>query len=336
MIESSISKRGHQADKNMAQKNQWWKPVKEALAGLRLNGIRVACPRCHQWGMVATRWVKGPSLKPVYVLHNRGKTIKRICKLHSEEYQTVRDQLSMPKSDVKKIITSKRSFVLFSGGIDSLGTLMYLKELAEEVNRDLTAVYVDTTAGLSENKKYVRKVCRYLDVKLEIVSPKTDYFTLVKRWGIPSHGYRWCCRELKIKPIADFLRRIKEPKAVFDGIRAQESNTRRQYVPIWYHPSFKCLSVSAIFYWTRDRVLSYVNGNGLPKTFLHSMSSSTECWCGAYKSKSDFEKLYELDREMFNRLADVERENKGRFTFIYEKGQKVPLRKLAKDLEKAS
>ncbi|GAH73631.1 unnamed protein product, partial [marine sediment metagenome] len=142
------------------------------------------------------------------------------------------------------------------------------------------------------------------------------------------------CRELKIKPIKEYLATVKEPKVIFDGIRAAESSIRRHYIPIWYHPSFKCLSVSPIFQWTDKEVVRYVNSNGIPKTFLHSLKTSAECWCGAYKTEADFRKLYDLNRDMFYKLVDVEDQNKNGYTFIYKRGQKIPLRDLERQILK--
>ena len=56
-----------------------------------------------------------------------------------------------------------------------------------------------------------------------------------------------------------------------------------------------------------------------------------ECWCGAYKRRSDFEKLYKMNRDMFLKLVDVERQNKNGYTFLYEKGQRIPLKTLMKE-----
>lgn len=315
--------------------NHWWKPIEESFASISLKGLKVKCPQCGKHGLIITRWIKGPQLKPIYIFHNikSGKAGK-ICELNQEESNNIRGKASIVESDIKQLLDSRRSFILFSGGYDSLATLIYLKDVAKEVKSDLTAIFVDTTAGLPENIKYVKKVCNYLKVNLEIVRPGVDYFTLAKKWGIPSYKYRWCCRELKIKPIDKYLKSIEDPKIVFDGIRAAESFIRKQYIPIWYHPSFKCLSVSPIFYWSNEQVISYVNSNGIPKTFLHSVGTSTECWCGAYKTKSDFEKLFNLDKDMFYKLVEVEEENKGRYTFVYENGQKISLKELAKTLKK--
>lgn len=318
---------------NSVANNQWWKPIEDAFVGVDLKTLKVTCPQCEEKGLVTTKWVKGPALKPIYILHIKRRKVRKVCELTEEQSKNIRGEVSIFESDIKNLLDTRKSFVLFSGGNDSLATLAYLKGITKKGKSDLTAIYVDTTAGLPENTKYVKKVCKYLGVNLEIVRPKIDYFTLANEWGIPSFKYRWCCRELKIKPIGEYLNKIKEPKVVFDGIRAAESNVRKQYIPIWYHPSFKCLSVSPIFYWSNEQVISYVNSNGIPKTFLHSLGTSTECWCGAYKTKSDFEKLYELDRNMFFKLAEVEEKSKSGYTFLYENGQKIPLLNIVKKLK---
>lgn len=317
-----------------AKKNQWWVPVEEAFSGAKVKGLKVRCPKCGEYGTVITRWVKGPTEKPLYILHIKWNKVRKVCELEQEQANKVRAQVTLKVNDIKHLLGIRKSFVMFSGGKDSLATLYYLNSLAMEVEREVTALYIDTTAGLPETKKYVKKVCKYLKVNLEIVKPKKDFFTLAKEWGIPSFGKRWCCRELKIKPVADFLAKIEGPKVIFDGIRAEESYIRRQYIPIWYHPSFKCLSVSPIFYWTYEKVMSFNNSNGIPKTLLHSMGTSTECWCGAYKTEDDFRKLYDLNREMFNKLSELEGEIKTGYTFLFNKRtrEKKPLKVLEKEI----
>lgn len=310
--------------------NQWCKPIEEAFAGCSLKSLKIICPQCKEMGLAATRWIKGPTVKPIYILHIKWRKARKVCELSEDQSNNIRGKIPIFEKDIKNLLEVRKSFVLFSGGKDSIATLMYLKGISKTVKSNLTAIYVDTTAGIPANKRYVRKVCKYLGVNLEIVRPKIDYFTLAKNWGIPGFKYRWCCRELKIKPIEEYLDKIKGPKVVFDGIRAAESNIRRHYIPIWYHPSFKCLSVSPLFYWSDEQVISYVNSNGIPKTFLHSLGTSTECWCGAYKTKSDFEKLYELDRNMFLKLVEVEEKSKSGYTFIYKDGRRIPLKELAK------
>lgn len=312
--------------------SRWWKPIEEAFREVTLSGLTVNCPRCKEKGIVITRWIRGTVQKPIYIMHIKFKKVRKICSLSQEESVNIRRAVRVFESDIKTLLKKRRPFVLFSGGKDSLATLLYLKELTQKVHTKVTAIHVDTTAGLPENMEYVKKVCEYLEVDLQIVRPEMDYFTLAKKWGIPNFQYRWCCRELKIKPIKKFLESVKEPKVIMDGIRAVESSIRRQYIPIWYHPGFKCLSVSPIFYWTDEQVFSFIKNNELPKGLLYSTKTSTECWCGAYKTEEDFRKLYELNKDMFYKLCEVEKENGYRFTYLYKGGQKFPLKNLEEQI----
>lgn len=325
MNDSNAIKKGYSKTQPISINNKWWVQIEESLVGIDLKGLKIICPKCGETGLVITRWVKGITLKPIYIMHFKRGKVRKICELNKKQSKNIRGNIPVLESDIKKLLKSHKSFVLFSGGKDSLATLVYLNNIAKKTKNDLVAIFVDTTAGLPENTEYVKRVCKYLRLNLKIVRPEVDYFTLAKKWGIPSFRSRWCCRELKIKPIQAYLNSIKKPKVIFDGIRAAESNVRKKYIPIWYHPSFKCLSVSAIFYWNDDQVISFINSNGIPKTLLHSIGTSAECWCGAYKTEADFKKLYEFDKNMFYKLVEVEKENKNRFTFLYKNGHKIPL-----------
>lgn len=320
------------SDSSILGKNRWLIPIEGAFRGIQPEGLKVACPRCGQRGLLITRWIKGPRVKPVYVMHKRGSSVTGICELDADEACVAKSRIALRDSDIRRFMEKRRSFILFSGGKDSLATVYYLKSLSAEMLTQMTAIYVETTVGLPQNIKYIKKVCRHLELNLEVVKPNVDYFTLAKDWGIPSHGYRWCCRELKIKPIQDFLRGVGEEIVVFDGIRAAESNLRKTYIPVWYHPGFRCVSVSPIFSWSDEEVYSTIHSNGIPAGLLDQMNSSAECWCGAYKSEADFIKLFNLDREFFDKLAELETSSNDRFTYILKNGKKKPLRLLRAEI----
>lgn len=97
--------------------------------------------------------------KPTYVLHRNKKGIETDCKIRPEETKELKSQVRILKGDIKELLSSRKSFVLFSGGKDSLCLLAYLKEIANGTEMDLTALFIDTTVGLPENMKYVKKVC---------------------------------------------------------------------------------------------------------------------------------------------------------------------------------
>ncbi len=297
----------------------------ELLINLKLRSLMICCPRCGRRGLAMTKWVKGRNLKPLYVFHGREGRAVSECLLDKGDAQKVRGHIKLSKADMGRLIRRARPYVLFSGGLDSLCTLLYILKLPRTNSRKPTALHIDTTAGFPEVTKYVRKICRILEVPLTIVKPKRNYFELAERWGIPGFNARWCCKELKVKPARNFLSSVASPKIVVDGIRAAESAARNTYLPVWYHPAFGCLSVSPILGWSDQDVKSYVEASGLPEGPAKDLGCSAECWCGAYKKRTDFEKLLQVHPEIFDKLVQVEKAQQGRFTFIYENGRQVPL-----------
>jgi 3'-phosphoadenosine 5'-phosphosulfate sulfotransferase (PAPS reductase)/FAD synthetase len=96
------------------------------------------------------------------------------------------------------------------------------------------------------------------------------------------------------------------------------------------------LCVSPIFYWSDAEVQRYITGeSNFPVEILNDLRTSPECWCGAYKSKSDFEKLYKSCPELYNKLAKLEMDSRTNFTFIYENGKKLSLIELKHEIVNA-
>jgi len=298
------------------------------LLRLGLDSLRAECPVCGREGLVMSKWTKGVKVKPVCVYHGNNGTALQECELSKEEASQLRGHIQLSDADLQTLLRQTDGYVLFSGGQDSLCTLLYLLQTATNDGGRLSAIHVDTTAGFPEVTQYVRTICDMLEVPLHVVGPGRDYFDLAKRWGIPGFNARWCCHELKVKPIRDFLARLPDGKVVYDGIRAAESSQRSTYLPVWFHPSFRCLSVSPIMHWSHEQVRTYLESAGLPESPAKALGCSAECWCGAYKKRSDFEKLLDVHPDIFNKLVDVERAQNGRFTFIYEAGEQVPLESL--------
>lgn len=313
-----------------------WLESADFLLGLKLDGLLVDCPKCKSIGFPMRKYVKGGKGNSTSVIHRNGSKFLKVCSLDDDESDLVRKSVSITKKDLESIIECSSPYVLFSGGKDSICTLIYIKGIAQSLGKKVRALHVDTTVGLPGSKKHAEELCRRFDVDLIVVRPKKNFFTLAREWGIPSHNFRWCCRELKIKPLADYLKTVSEPKIVLDGIRAVESYVRSSYLPVWYHPTFKCLSVSPIFLWSDSEVREYLHKSGISIEILDQLSTSPECWCGAYKSRKDFERLYTLSPELFSKLAKLERNNKTDFTFIYEDGVKLTLDYLRNEIEQAN
>ncbi len=61
------------------------------------------------------------------------------------------------------------------------------------------------------------------------------------------------------------------------------------------------------------------------------LATSSECWCGAYKCRADFEALLDIHADIFDKLVEVEKAQKGSYTFLYESGERIPLTKLKRE-----
>jgi len=305
-----------------------WGEASKRLSVHALAGLQIRCPACRRRGTLTSKWEPGTPIKPLYVLHGNGNGHLKTCRVDREDARAARDSISITSNDVLKTLRLGRPFVLFSGGRDSLCTLEYIRKLGKRVGVEITALHADTTAGFPEVEEYVKDVCRKLAVPLVTLRPERDYFETAKKWGIPGVRSRWCCKTLKVAPIRRYLSQIDGPKVIFDGIRAAESPIRATYVPVWFHPAFRCFSVSPIFYWSNRKVDGYIQRSGLPENPTLQLGCSGECWCGAYKSRTDFEALLEVHPEIFEKLVAVEKAQRGKFTFLYEDGQRVRLTSL--------
>lgn len=224
---------------------------------------------------------------------------------------------------------AKKAFVLFSGGKDSSAALVYTKELISKMSQPptLVAIHIDTTIGLPETQDFIKDFCKRIEVELEILKPRTDYFTLVKQWGVPRPRARWCCFHLKIQPIRDYLQGYSD-YVVLDGIRRQESRKRSGYPAIYQHPHFG-LVIHPIIDWSDEEVNNYLEDRGLPLNPVYELGfSSWECWCGIYKRKSEFEKLKETYPKFFAKLVELESQLKSGFAYAYFNGKPFYLKEL--------
>lgn len=312
-----------------------WQRTMQELLEMELSGLQIQCPKCGRNGVPSPKWEQGPATKPVYVFHRNGTDKPDMCELDRDEASAFQGNTQLGDEDLGILLSHSAPYVLFSGGKDSLCLLHYLATQAFRIGVQVTALHVNTTAGFPEVTEYVEKTCAALNIPLHVLSPRQDFFTLAKKWGIPSHNSRWCCRELKIRPVMDFLAEVDGPKIVFDGIRWAESWLRAKYLPVWFHPAFSCLCASPILHWSDDDIESYIRQQELPRNPCAELGTSAECWCGAYKTRTDLEQLYLSHPEIFHKLMEVESANRHGFTFVYEDGRRIPLGEVAEGLGSA-
>lgn len=68
-----------------------------------------------------------------------------------------------------------------------------------------------------------------------------------------------------------------------------------------------------------------IRRQNLPESPAVRLNTSAECWCGAYQGREDFEALLSMHPEIFDKLLAVEKAQRGKYTFLFENGQRIPL-----------
>jgi len=123
------------------------------------------------------------------------------------------------------------NIIAYSGGKDSTALLCWAKDQGMK----FTAVFCDTGWEHPGTYKYVAEINKcLLDGKLVTLQPKNydGMADLVqKKKRVPSARARFCTQELKIFPMADYLKTLDDGEiTVYQGIRADES-VRRAMMP---------------------------------------------------------------------------------------------------------
>jgi len=228
----------------------------------------------------------------------------------------------------------ENKFALFSGGKDSLVVLHLCKEHYD----DLKCIHIDTTCSLPGVLEYVKQICDQLDVPLIIIRPKRSFYELARKWGFPTFKTRWCMKQLKKKPLQDFLRQFGS-KVIFDGMRAAESKVRKRMFErrkerginpsVAWMSWYKCFAISPIWNWTEEQVDAYIRNFELPLNPVAKLFGwSGECLCPVYKNERFFQLLRAKYPEIFQTLLELEASMRKGGSFAYFKNRKFYLKSL--------
>jgi 3'-phosphoadenosine 5'-phosphosulfate sulfotransferase (PAPS reductase)/FAD synthetase len=114
-----------------------------------------------------------------------------------------------------------------SGGKDSSALAIYLRRRRPDV--EVEYFFCDTGAELPETYEYLTKLEAVLGQPIERLNAERgfDHWFELFRGALPSPQMRWCTKNLKIKPLEEW---VGDDEAVsYVAIRADESN-RKGYI----------------------------------------------------------------------------------------------------------
>ena len=184
--------------------------------------------------IVLTEKGQNLELEPINIEDLIEKNKKALFVLENEALDFIEHTYKVYKK--KKYIFA----VSYSGGKDSQVVLDLVTRVIPP--DDLVVIFSDTTMEISytyenvaKTKEYYEK--RYPGLKFYIARPPKPAIEFWKDFGPPSRIHRWCCTVTKSVPFIRLIKNLlkenenKLPNILtFDGVRAEESNKRNQYL----------------------------------------------------------------------------------------------------------
>ena len=157
----------------------------------------------------------------------------------------------------KHKISRNRIFVSFSGGKDSLVSLL----ISLRTFGRIPILFNDTGLELPETVEYVEDIAKEYNLELIKAEAGDAFFRALKVFGPPARDYRWCCKIIKLAPIREAIRKRFGEGLVLSivGQRRYESLARALSPRIWVNKWLPgVLAASPIHNWTALEVWAFI------------------------------------------------------------------------------
>lgn len=195
-----------------------------------------------------------------------------------------------------------------SGGKDSAALSLYLSELGIEHRR----VFSDTGWEHPATYEYLRgpltaKLGPIDEVRAPLMMPQ-----LIQKKGMfPSRLRRFCTEELKVKPLAAYVRAVQDAEGEtlnVVGIRAEESKARAAMAEVEWSDAFDCEVWRPLLKWSEAEVIEIHKRHGLaPNPLYMKGATRVGCWPCIYARKEEIRLVAELSPERIDEIRELER-----------------------------
>ncbi len=200
--------------------------------------------------------------------------------------------------EIKEALTARNLplTVSFSGGKDSLVVL----DLALSVDRDLTALFIDTGLEHRYTRDYVDRVVRDMRVRLLRANAGNAFEDNFDSFGPPAKDFRWCCKVCKLAPVSALIE-DKYPKGTVtvEGNRRLESFARAHMTMMEDNPFVPGqVTVNPIRDWTALDVWLYIIWRRLEYNPLYDEDiERVGCWMCPSALASEYEEISRIGPE---------------------------------------
>lgn len=186
-----------------------------------------------------------------------------------------------------------------SGGKDSSALAVYMR--SEVPNMEY--FFCDTGAELPETYEYLARLEVVLGKPIARLNASRgfDHWFEVFRGALPSPQMRWCTRNMKIKPIEEWVG--DEPVVSYVAIRADESN-RKGYIST--KPNIKTRFPFVEDGVAHDDVLRILEDAGIGLPEYYEWRTRSGCYFCFYQRKAEWVGLAERHPELYERAVAIE------------------------------
>ena len=186
-----------------------------------------------------------------------------------------------------------------SGGKDSSALAVYMRNRVPEMEY----FFCDTGAELPETYEYLTRLEAILGQPIVRLNAERgfDHWFEVFRGALPSPQMRWCTKNMKIKPIENWVG--DDPAVSYVAIRADESN-RKGYIST--KPNIRTRLPFVEDGIDHDDVLRILDDAGIGLPTYYSWRTRSGCYFCFYQRKAEWVGLSEQHPELFERAVAIE------------------------------
>jgi len=210
--------------------------------------------------------------------------------------------------------TNRPVSVSYSGGKDSLATLLLVKDCIEGFD----VMFADTGLEFPETIVNVDDVARHYNLTVKIFNAGDVFWESIDRFGPPTVEARWCCKTCKLGPISMLIEEnFPDGCLTFIGQRKYESESRARSDKIWKNPWIgNQIAASPIQNWTALHIWLYLFWKGAPYNTLYEQGfDRIGCWLCPSGSLAEMTRIREIHPEMWARLEEKLRSHAEKFGY---------------------
>lgn len=186
-----------------------------------------------------------------------------------------------------------------SGGKDSSALAIYLRDRVP----DLEYFFCDTGVELPETYEFLNRLEVVLGKPITRINAQRgfDHWFEVYRGTLPSPQMRWCTRQMKIKPLEEWIG--DTPATSYIAIRSDERN-RKGYVST--KPN-----ITAVFPFLdadidHDGVMRILTDAGIGLPSYYEWRTRSGCYFCFYQRKAEWVGLHDRHPELWERAVAIE------------------------------